>query len=101
MFVVDNSNSMTRGRFETALLELMRTVEGMNPQQQFYVIFFSDTAYRMFHPAPAPSLVPATERNKERLKSWLSTVQMCLHTQGREALDDCPRHEAGRNLHSG
>ena len=54
MFVVDNSNSMIRGRFETALLELIRTVDNMTPKQQFYVIFFSDTAYRVFHPNPAP-----------------------------------------------
>ncbi len=86
VFVVDNSNSMTRGRFETAMLELSRTVDGMTPTQQFYVILFSDTAYRMFHPDPAPGLVPATERNKQRLKYWLSTVQLCLHTQGREAV---------------
>jgi len=86
VFVVDNSNSMTRGRFETALLELMRTVDAMGSDQQFCVIFFSDTAYRMFHPEPAPGLVPATPRNKERLRSWLGTVQMCLHTQGREAV---------------
>jgi len=86
VFIVDNSNSMIRGRFETALLELIRTVDSMTPTQQFYVIFFSDTAYRMFHPAPAPTLVPATEPNRRRLKSWLSTVQLCLRTQGREAV---------------
>ncbi len=86
VFVVDNSNSMIRGRFETALLELIRTVDSMTPEQQFYVIFFSDTAYRMFHPAPAPGLVPATEPNKRRLKTWLSTVQLCFHTEGREAV---------------
>ncbi len=86
VFVVDNSNSMARGRFETALLELMRSVDAMGSDQQFCVIFFSDTAYRMFHPEPAPGLVPATPRNKERLRSWLGTVQMCLHTQGREAV---------------
>ena len=86
VFIVDNSNSMIRGRFETALLELVRTVDNMSPQQQFYVIFFSDSAYRMFHPDPAPGLVPATERNKQRLKYWLSTVPLCLHTRGREAV---------------
>jgi hypothetical protein len=61
VFVVDNSNSMVRGRFETALLELMRTVDSMTPQQQFYVVFFSDSTYRLFHPNPAAGVVPATE----------------------------------------
>jgi len=86
VFVVDNSNSMTRGRFETALNELMRTVQVMSPKQQFYVIFFSDTAYRMFHPEPAPGLVSATDKNKDKLKSWLYSVEMCLQTRGEEAV---------------
>ncbi len=86
VFVVDNSNSMTRGRFETALDELMRTVEVMSPKQQFFVVFFSDTAYRMFHPNPAPGLVSATDSNKEKLRSWLYSVEMCLQTRGEEAV---------------
>lgn len=77
---------MTRGRFETALDELMRTVEVMSPKQQFYVIFFSDTAYRMFHPEPAPRLVSATDSNKKKLRSWLYNVEMCLKTKGEEAI---------------
>jgi len=86
VFVVDNSNSMTKGRFETALNELMMTIEAMSPQQQFYIIFFSDSAYRMFHPTPAPGLVPATESNKDKVRAWLYTVQMCLRTAGEEAV---------------
>jgi len=39
VFVVDNSNSMTRGRFHTALNELVRTIEQMESDQYFYVIF--------------------------------------------------------------
>lgn len=77
---------MTRGRFETALNELAKTVEVMSPKQQFYVIFFSDTAYRLFHPQPAPGLVVATESNKEKLRSWLYNVEMCLKTKGEEAM---------------
>lgn len=87
VFVVDNSNSMGRGgRFETVLEELLRTVGQLSPKQQFYVIFFSDSAYRLFHPRPAPDLVPATAENKERLRSWLYTVEMCLHTDAERAV---------------
>ena len=87
VFVCDNSNSMGRGRFETVLDELMKSVDGMTPKQSFYVIFFSDTAYRMFHPEPAPTLLPATSENKDRLRSWLGTVEMCLNTRGMAALE--------------
>jgi len=86
VFVVDNSNSMGKGRFETALNELMRSVDGMSSAQEFYVIFFSDTGYRLFHPNPAPRMVPATESNKQHLRSWLYTVQMCLQTRGEDAM---------------
>ena len=86
VFVVDNSNSMGGGRFETALNELMKTVDGMAPYQSFYVVFFSDTAYRLFHPSPAMKMVRATDDNKQKLRSWLGTVEMCLKTKGEEAM---------------
>jgi len=86
VFVVDNSNSMGRGRFETALDELMKTVEGMAPYQYFYVIFFSDTAYPLFHPDPSSEMVRATDENKQKLRRWLGTIEMCLKTRGEEAM---------------
>ncbi|MFP6619514.1 MAG: VWA domain-containing protein [Pirellulaceae bacterium] len=86
VFVVDNSNSMTRGRFHTALTELAKTVEQMDNDQYFYVIFFSDTAYPLFWPSPVSQLVPATRKNKERLYQWLYTVELCLYTRGEAAM---------------
>ncbi len=86
VFVVDNSNSMQRGRFHTAVNELVKTVEQMEADQYFYVIFFSDTAYPLFWPSPVSQLVPATRKNKERLQQWLYTVELCLHTRGSEAM---------------
>ena len=86
VFVVDNSNSMQRGRFHTAVNELVRTIEQMEADQYFYVIFFSDTAYPLFWPSPVSQLVPATRKNKERLQQWLYTVELCLQTRGSEAM---------------
>ena len=86
VFVVDNSNSMQRGRFHTAVNELVKTVEQMEADQYFYVIFFSDTAYPLFWPSPVSQLVPATRKNKERLQQWLYTVELCLQTRGSEAM---------------
>jgi hypothetical protein len=87
VYVIDNSNSMTRGRFETAINELVRSVDSMSQTSSFYVIFFSDTAYPLFHPSPAPGFVKATEENKTRLKQWLRTAQLCLYTDGRKAME--------------
>jgi len=86
VFVVDNSNSMNKGRFETALNELVRAVNALGPKQQFSVIFYSDQAYGLFHPEKFPGLIPATNANKQKLLDWLYTVEMCLQTRGEEAM---------------
>lgn len=86
VFVIDNSNSMTKGRFETALLQLMLTVKQLTPKQRYYVIFYSDTAYGLMHPKPLKTLVPATARNKRKLEQWLNTIQLCYLTNGKKAI---------------
>ncbi len=86
VFVIDNSNSMTKGRFETALIQLMLTVNQLTPKQRFYVIFYSDTAYGMMHPNRVANLVVATPKNKLLLGNWLNTVPLCLKTNGKEAI---------------
>ncbi|MGB7344825.1 MAG: vWA domain-containing protein [Pirellulaceae bacterium] len=86
VFVIDNSNSMTKGRFETALNELMIAVNGLNKKQRFYVIFYSDTAYGMMYPNPVTQMVAATNTNKQQLYRWLTTVPLCLKTNGKEAI---------------
>jgi len=86
VFVLDNSGSMTKGRFETSLYELQSAVEQMQPTQMFYVYFFSDMAYPLFHPEPAYGFVPATPANKHKLAVWLKTVETNLRTEGLEAM---------------
>ncbi|WP_404305283.1 VWA domain-containing protein [Neorhodopirellula lusitana] len=86
VFVIDNSNSMTRGRFETAIMELTKTINLLTPKQRFYVIFYSDTAYPMMHPRSVKKLVSATPKNKQALFQWLLTVELCLRTKGKQAL---------------
>jgi hypothetical protein len=78
VFLVDNSNSMDEGRFETALLEIGRSVQQLSAKQSFYVIFYSDDVYPMFHPDTVSDLVPATRENKQRLLAWLRSVPMCM-----------------------
>lgn len=86
VYVVDNSNSMGRGRFEAAVQEILRSVDRLSNRNSFYVVFFSDTAYPLFYPQTATTFVPATQENKYRLEQWLGTVQRCLRTRGKEAM---------------
>lgn len=81
-FLCDNSNSHSNGGFHVVLEEVAKAVEGLPADHSFFVVFFSDAAYPLFHPAPADTLVPATADNKRRLRSWLATVEMCRGGQG-------------------
>jgi hypothetical protein len=86
VYVVDNSNSMGKGRLEAAIQEVQDSIDNLSPEQYFYVIFYSDTAYPLFYPKIAKTYVNATPGNKLKLREWLATIQHCLHTRGEEAM---------------
>jgi len=86
VYVVDNSNSMNGGKFESAVHELIKSVGGLDEYNEFYVIFYSDMAYPLFYPQGARGMVKATPENKQKLVSWLSTVERCLQTRGEDAM---------------
>jgi len=81
-FICDNSNSYRDGSFHVVLEELARAVEALKPEQSFFVIFASDAAYPLFHPATVEGLQPATAENKKKLRAWLGTIEMCRGGQG-------------------
>lgn len=87
VYVVDNSNSMSKGRLEAAIQEVQDSVDMLKPNQFFYVIFYSDTAYPLFYPKVAKTFPNATPANKAKLREWLATVEHCLHTRGEEAME--------------
>ena len=78
VYLVDNSNSMHSGRFETALMELQQSVARLAGDQQFYVAFYSDQVYGLFYPDTAEAMCTADAATKERFQKWLSTVEMCV-----------------------
>lgn len=81
-FICDNSNSYRDGGFHAVLDELARAVDSLSADQSFFVVFFSDTAYPLFHPRAAAGLQPANPDTKRKLREWLSTVEMCSGGQG-------------------
>jgi hypothetical protein len=78
VFVLDNSGSMQAGRLETVIAELERSVASLTPDQEFYVVFYSDMVYPLFYPDPVAQYVRPTERNRELLSQWLESVELCL-----------------------
>ena len=95
VYIVDNSMSMvgknpkssSYGRMETALVELANSINNLDKSQRFYVLFYSDTAYGLFHPNTAQDYVAATPKNKQKFNAWLETVECCLKTKGSEAFE--------------
>lgn len=85
-FIVDNSNSMVNGKMLTTIDQLLRTVRGLTKEQEFYVIFYSDTAYPMFYPNSESAWVTANKENKQRLYDWLQTIELCSGGHLEEAL---------------
>lgn len=86
VFVLDNSGSMQGGRLETVISELLRCVDSLRNDQEFYVIFHSDMVYPMFFPDPVDRYVRPTKANKRMLARWLDTVELCLGDSVDEAI---------------
>jgi hypothetical protein len=86
LYVLDNSGGMRDGGFEALVEELTRSVESLTEEQQFYVIFYSDMVYPMFHPRPVERFVPANDRYKKRLSAWLDSVEFSVGNMVDEAI---------------
>jgi hypothetical protein len=86
VFVLDNSGSMQGGRLETVIAELLRAVNSLRDDQEFYVIFHSDMVYPLFYPDPVDRYIRPTPANKRALARWLDTVELCLGDSVDEAL---------------
>jgi hypothetical protein len=86
VFILDNSGSMQDGRLETVISELLQCVESLERDQQFYVIFHSDTVYPLFYPQPIDRYISPTKAGKQALAEWLDTVELCMGDSVDEAL---------------
>ena len=77
VYVVDNSNSMNhphdsqaKTRFRRLKVELVNSIWHMSPEQEFYVIFFSNETY----PMPATTLQRATPSAKQTYLEWVARM---------------------------
>lgn len=85
LYMLDNSGGMRKkGKFEALVAELKRSVSGLDPKQEFYVVFYSDTVYPLFFPQGVRKFVRPNERNLKLLDRWLDTVELC----GGNAIDE-------------
>jgi hypothetical protein len=72
VYVVDCSGSMSNdGKFERAVYELLQSIEQLNSDQRYYVIFYNDDA----HPMDADQPVPAIEDEFVRTRKWIDFMR--------------------------
>lgn len=71
VFIVDCSRSMKDERFGRARNELSKTLEFLNEDQEFSIIFFSNHAIPMYAPKEAAGLVKADETTRKKARRWM------------------------------
>jgi hypothetical protein len=97
VYVLDRSGSMDYEsaeindykvtRFDVARMELLKSVESLQPHQEFYVVLFSNNMKQMFNEESLlPKPVKATLENKAKLKDWLWEDRAAGGTDPRESL---------------
>jgi von Willebrand factor type A domain len=68
VYVVDCSGSMRdNGKFERAVYELLQSIEQLQDDQQYYIIFYNHQSY----PMEAKGLVRATPEQFEKTRDWV------------------------------
>lgn len=78
VYLVDSSGSMKDG-FQSARNELLNSIDQLQPNQRFYVVFFDEEPDYMRLSDPdvdEPRSLMATPENKKRLRRWAATVEM-------------------------
>jgi len=90
VYLVDSSQSMKNGRFESARRELLQSIDELKPDQRFYVIFYDTNVDRMCvsHPTePDEYSVMASPKNKQAVRRWAMSVGLERGAPPDEALE--------------
>ncbi len=81
VFVIDTSGSMYGDSLQQAKAALKLAIEGLDAQDSFNLIQFSDNAYQLF-----PAAVPVTPGNRQHALHWLQQLRAEGGTEMRSAL---------------
>lgn len=72
VFVIDGSSSMMQGRWLRAQRELISTINELDDGQEFLVLVYNTSTAVMFNERVEDAvLIPASAKNKHRIKIWL------------------------------
>jgi len=88
-YVVDSSGSMRGRAWESAKLELMRSLTTLAPTQRFYIVFFAQSVSALPEPGgsqPAQSGLVASPENIDHARRWIDSVKLDRGGPPNEAL---------------
>lgn len=87
VYVVDSSTSMEGKRWNSARQELIRSLNQLNDNQQFFVICFDLEARPIFgHFPPKNEFIEGSDRNISKVKNWLKQIELGHSTRPANAL---------------
>jgi von Willebrand factor type A domain len=89
-YVIDASESMRGGAWESAKSELLRSIQSMKPNQRFYIIFFNQETQAIPMPGerdPAPHPLYATPENVRHAQNWVETLKLAKGAPPNDALE--------------
>ena len=87
VFVVDSSTSMLPKRWARARRELESSLNGLGPDQKYFVICFDAYTHTLFtKDAVSDNFVSASPRNNQRVKSWMRSVRNGPDTRPADAM---------------
>jgi len=76
VFVIDSSGSMRGPRWESLCRELVRAIQTLSPDQEFFVISFDSTAHPMFGvPPPSGKFLKPSKNSVTRIQNWLRSIE--------------------------
>jgi hypothetical protein len=76
VFVIDSSKSMSGQKWVRACRELWKSLESMNAEQEFFVVFFDQEAHPMLKQKyPELSMMKSDPENITKLKRWTASLR--------------------------
>ncbi|MDB4670921.1 VWA domain-containing protein [Mariniblastus sp.] len=94
VFIVDSSSSMSGRRWKNAVNELVASIQSLQSNQQFYIIFFDSRTHLMFQgrvdkyrKSRRLKMIHATQDNVARVQRWVNGLDLGSDTRPRISFD--------------
>ena len=87
VFILDSSRSMEGKRWSYAVMELIRSIKDLGPDQKYFVICFDFNSHPIFDLAPPHNeYITASSRMLVKVRSWLRAHKLGYETRPSSAL---------------